>query len=99
MVGIGQRVGGRGPHCWFGRTVFSVYTLPHCYFEEGSVSPRRALQEYYLKSGCGGRKRRSGRVGAKMGIDLITGNVQYVEIQRSIIKAQNKDSQAPLLVR
>ena len=29
---------------------------------------------------------------------LITGNVHYIEIQRSIIKAQDKDSRAPLVM-
>ena len=28
---------------------------------------------------------------------LITGNVHYIEIQRSMIKAQDKDSQAPFV--
>ena len=36
VVAIGWRLGGKGPHCWFGRTIFCAYTLPHCYFEEGS---------------------------------------------------------------
>ena len=34
MVAIGGCLGERGPHCWLGRAIFSVYTLPHCYFEE-----------------------------------------------------------------
>ena len=95
MVGIGGRLRGRGPHCWFGRTIFSVYTLPHCSFEEGVDLQggvfRSIISTVVVEAVSGG----AAELGPRCA--LITGNVHYMEIQRSIMKTQDKDSQAPFV--